>query len=117
MRNQNYHPMKRLFLLLITSLTLSCCEKDKPSKPVIEVDKLPPATQTGANTIGCLLDGKVFKPGYYNNSTNCFYQYVDTGYFFVVPFNNRDSKSNLTTLAVGTQKLQLHEGDTYDLFE
>ncbi len=96
------------------------CEKDnpsKPSEPIAEIDKLPPATQIGANKIGCLLDGKAFMPGYYNNSRNCFYQYVNGGYYFAVSFNNEDSNYNLTNLLIGARKKQIFEGETYDLLE
>ncbi len=54
--------MKHQILLLIwfavitTSLN-SGCKKNKLS----ELDKLPPATQTGANTFGCLINGKAFR--------------------------------------------------------
>ena len=49
------------FLLLGISLILLCssCKKNKPVNPI---DQLPPETQTGANTFGCLVDGKVFLP-------------------------------------------------------
>ncbi len=109
--------MKNLLFLFITSFTLICCEKDNQSKPIAEIDKLPPATQTGAGTIGCLLDGKAFKPGYYNNATNCFYQYTNGGYYFVIHFNNRDSNYNLKSLGILTRKKEIHEGETYDLLE
>jgi hypothetical protein len=39
------------------------CKKNKPAKPKTELEKLPPITQTGANTFGCLLNGKAFTPG------------------------------------------------------
>lgn len=47
-------------LLYITILLLQSClpDKDQP-KPA---DVLPPYTQQGANTIGCLVDGRVFVP-------------------------------------------------------
>ncbi|MGG7035640.1 MAG: hypothetical protein ACI7YS_10680 [Flavobacterium sp.] len=109
--------MKNLLLILITSFTLSCCEKDNQSKPIAEIDKLPPATQIGANTVGCLLDGKAFKPGSYNNSTNCFYQYVSGEYFFILGFGNEDAKFNLTALAIGTRKREINKGEIYDLLE
>ena len=49
------------FLLIILSLILlsSSCRKNKTNEPV---DQLPQETQTGANTFGCLVDGKVFLP-------------------------------------------------------
>jgi hypothetical protein len=49
-------------LLLIACIsTLTCCKK----KPI---DKLPPATQEGKNTMGCLIDGEaVFTEGRYKH--------------------------------------------------
>lgn len=54
----------RIFLTLSTILTFvvltsSQCKKNEPTNPI---DQLPPETQTGANTFGCLIDGKVFIP-------------------------------------------------------
>jgi hypothetical protein len=51
--------MKKIFLLLLTTFTLSSCsnEDDKPTNPI---DQLPPETQIGANTFGCLINGIPF---------------------------------------------------------
>ena len=51
--------MKKTILLLLTTLTLSCCNKDD-DKPTNPLSQLPPATQTGANTFGCLINGEPF---------------------------------------------------------
>jgi len=51
-----------LFILLILT-TATCCKKDEEEQPVNQIDLLPPATQTGANTAGCLVNGKAFLPG------------------------------------------------------
>jgi hypothetical protein len=48
-----------LNLILLLSVTFAACKKDKNST---NDDQLPPATQTGANTFGCLINGKVYKP-------------------------------------------------------
>ena len=71
--------MKKLILLLLTTFTLSCCNKDD-DKPQNPVDQLPPATQTGAGTFGCLVNGVPFvdNSGFFN----CFYQLVDGEYYF-----------------------------------
>jgi hypothetical protein len=50
--------MKTYPLLLAALLGLSQCKK----KDVAPVDQLPPATQTGANTFGCLVNGQVWTP-------------------------------------------------------
>ncbi len=108
--------MKKLLLFTLITMLFSCSNHND-SQPVSEISKLPPATQTGANKIGCLLDGKAFLPGNYNNSTNCFYQFVDGEYYFVVAFDNKDSNFNLYGLTLGTQKKQIFQGQTYDLYE
>ena len=45
-----------ILLLIVTSS--SNCKKNQLS----ELDKLPPATQTGANTLGCLVNGNAWIP-------------------------------------------------------
>ena len=58
--------MKNLKLLLCFSLTTillaASCKKTKPGTALTELEKLPPITQTGANTFGCLVDGKAWLP-------------------------------------------------------
>jgi hypothetical protein len=50
--------MKKIFLLLLTITLMGAkCKKDN-----IEINKLPPITQTGANTFGAVVNGKVFLP-------------------------------------------------------
>ncbi|MGY0426673.1 MAG: hypothetical protein ACWIPI_07575 [Polaribacter sp.] len=54
--------MKTLFLkttFLLFTLTLSNCENKDPQDPQ---DQLPPITQTGANTFGCIINDKVLIP-------------------------------------------------------
>jgi hypothetical protein len=52
--------MRFSYISLILFLLTSCegC-KDDP-EPIPEIDKLPAATQTGAQTFGCLIDGKAW---------------------------------------------------------
>ncbi len=52
--------MKRIKILLVLfafANMLAACKKDKD---LTELEKLPPATQTGANTFGCLVNGKAW---------------------------------------------------------
>ena len=108
--------MKKLILLLFATLLLSCCNKQDIPVPTNPVDQLPPATQTGANTFGCLLDGQIFKPGLTHNSYQCFYQLVDGEYYFLVAASNM--KNNiLKDISVGTQKRSISEGQTVQLSE
>ncbi len=108
--------MKKLLLLLLTTLTLSFCNKDD-DKTLSEIDKLPPATQTGANTFGCLLDGQAFIPSGGTNPLDCVYQYVNGGYNFGLQGNKRNQNNNLVTIAIGTDNLQIEQGFTYNLLD
>lgn len=69
---------KKLLLLLITCFTLSSCNNDDNNCQGI--DCLPPATQTGAGTFGCLVNGKPYVDN--SGNFNCFYQFVDGEYYF-----------------------------------
>lgn len=52
--------MKTMFIFLLPIvLTLQHCHDDAP-KPLTELEKLPPATQSGKRTFGCLMDGKAW---------------------------------------------------------
>jgi len=52
--------MKPILLFILLPLLLAAsCKKDKLAD---ELSKLPPATQTGANTFGCLVNGKAWIP-------------------------------------------------------
>jgi len=107
--------MKNLILILLTAFTLSCCSKDD-NKPKTELEKLPPATQTGKNTFGCLLDGKAFLPYNAPNSTNCFYQLVSGKYYFYLG-GQKSINDNIVSIVLKTEKKQIFQGDTYELFE
>ena len=48
-----------LLILLLPLLALRCNQDPEPTDPI---DQLPEATQTGANTFGCLVDGEVYLP-------------------------------------------------------
>ena len=61
-RNENHmkHTIKCFAAFSLLVLLLEGCKK---KIPVAEIDRLPPATQEGRNTFGCLVNGKVFVPG------------------------------------------------------
>ncbi len=50
----NHHFMKKLLIAVSALIILASCTKD--------VTELPPATQTGANTFGAIVDGKLWAP-------------------------------------------------------
>lgn len=53
--------MKTTLLTLLLVLLTSCSKQDNPipDNPTVQ---LPPETQTGANTFGCIINGQVFYP-------------------------------------------------------
>jgi len=107
--------MKHLLLILFSSLLLINCKK--PETPIAEIDKLPPATHTGANTFGCLLDGQAFIPAGGTNPIDCEYQFVNGGYYFALQGNKRDSANNSLFLALSTKNVQIFANQTYILKE
>ncbi len=103
--------MQKLFLLLTIALTLSCCKNDDDNN-----NSLPPATQTGANTVGCLVNGQVFLPhqeGIYS-PVNCFYQFDDGEFYFSISFADLRGTTN-ETVNVFTGAIELEENETYIL--
>jgi hypothetical protein len=111
---EKFIAMKKLLLLISLSIILSCCNNDD-DKPKTELEKLPLATQTGANTFGCLLDGKAFLPGSGSNPLDCVYQYVDGGYYLALQANKRDELNNRISIALGSINFQIQQGFTYNL--
>lgn len=63
------------FLLLAALLSLSQCKKND----LTPEEQLPPATQTGANTFGCLVNGQPWQPGG-NDGTSNYSVYYDYSY-------------------------------------
>ena len=49
--------MRRKLLLYLCLATPTQCSKCKKDDPAL-LDQFPPATQTGANTFGCLVNGQ-----------------------------------------------------------
>lgn len=96
--------MKRItatpILLLITCLLcFAQCKKDKTKTPL---EQLPPETQTGANTFGCLINGQVFRPGgaqLSGGSLNAIYQHIfpstPSGYIFGISAKNNQEQCKL----------------------
>ncbi len=69
--------LTQLLLLCFSLLLMSAgCRKNKPEN---ELDKLPPITQTGAHTFGCLINGKAYIPKGFRFKPN-FQVIVDPGF-------------------------------------
>ena len=110
----------KTFLLLFLICIFGCSnDDDKPSNPV---DKLPPATQTGQGTFACLVDGKPFidTSGYPNNlNFNCFYQYIDGGYYFGIGGDDEGFvyTNQPWSIDFGTINKTISEGETLQLLD
>ena len=124
--------MKQLFLkttLLLFAVTFFNCENNDPE------DQLPPITQTGANTFGAIVDGRVFipkdktgysapgggKPRGLNISsgegiiTANYYEisavnYIDTDIYIYIPEDRPQQKEYIFQLSPGTTS-SLNEPD------
>lgn len=105
-----------LFLSSVICLSPSCKKHDDTVDPL---SQLPPATTTGANTFGCLVNGQVFiphavaNPG--NNSTQCNYIYTNGGYYLTVAASNDNNSSYIVNVALNTNLLAISEGQTLKL--
>lgn len=106
--------LKTLFLFLAFAFlffTNMQCKKDK-----LPVDQLPAATQSGANTFGCLVDGQAFTPTkkyIYNYSFN--YGYDPSYGLSIDAINDNRDADYLGHIYVDLQIPNLIEGNTYTL--
>lgn len=91
----------RQFLLYTALLLLVQCSKCKDNDPSPEA-QLPPATQTGANTFGCLVNGEPFTPaGRVGLGSNLYFEYDPTfngGTFVVQAYRVGDGRKQYVTL-------------------
>ena len=62
--------MKTYLLLLATIILCSLQCRKTPRPTVTDIPGLPPATQTGANTLGFLLNGQPWTPQGSNGTAN-----------------------------------------------
>lgn len=110
--------MKKLLIIFTIIYILIGCDKDDAPKPIIfPVQLLPAATQVGANTFGCLLDGQVFIPGNAPNPLDAQYQLINGEYFFGIDAARRFGSNNFIALGMGTNNLPIVAGTTYQLLE
>lgn len=107
--------MKNFLFLLLVSFPLwglGGCNKndDNPTNPI---DLLPPATQTGEQTFGCLIDGEAFLPDNFGSGRpNAFYQLVGGKYFLGINASQKDSP--LKTVGIGADDIIIQKGNTYN---
>ena len=105
--------MKKLLLIFAIAFLFFGCDKDMFQGS----DQLPDATQIGAKTVGCLVNGKVLIPHKegIGSPVNCFYQNDENGdYYFTMAFSDMRGTGNLST-SVQTYKIILNSDNSYQL--
>jgi len=95
-------------ILWVVLLATSSCKKNDLSR----AEGLPPITDTGANTFGCMVNGKVYRNhwvhGSWQPSLQCYYEYVAGQRFFTLIAENGDWGK---AIAFNMNGFELH-GDT-----
>ena len=101
-----------IYFFTLTFLTASMCKK----KPVDPIDQLPAETQTGANTFGCLVNGKVFLPKGPSLSPilTCYYQYIyspsPSGYVFQIAGYDKSDGDNRYSIVLLIDSVKIQQG-------
>jgi len=104
---------KSIFILLVINLACTSCKKNT-STPTNPIDQLPPATQVGANTFGCLINGQAFVPGnvaFGDAPVESNYQFLNNGYFFRL-VGTYGYGNNISSVGIFTDSLSLVQGDS-----
>lgn len=105
--------MKKLIFSVFVLFTFLCakCEDETPKNPI---DLLPPATQTGENTFGCLVDGEAFTPDKGLNSFSGSYTFFQGGYDLIVG-GRRTNAEGVLGLSIGTKNLTVLSDSIYSM--
>lgn len=101
-----------LFFLSIIFFSIASCKKHKSDNPI---DQLPPATQTGANTLGFLLNGVPWTPKGWSGGTTNLSLYFDPSYrggTFNIATYRLLSQDNKQSFAIALDSFQI-AGDFY----
>jgi hypothetical protein len=101
--------MRTIFFILLLIVCNSCSNDDDTNCQGI--DCLPPATQTGEGTFGCLVNGKPFvdNSGFFN----CFYQLVNGEYYFGIGSNNE--QAGLSQIIIGSTAKEITTNTSIEL--
>jgi hypothetical protein len=105
---------RNFFLFFLAPFLLFGLQCRKNKSPL---EQLPPETQVGAGTFGCLINGNIFKPK--GNPLNgpilsCAYQFVKGGYYFQLKANQENGPETLT-IGLYTDSLEISMGQTIEL--
>jgi len=100
---KNNQILKTLLIAIFTAVIVLSCNKDD-DKPIAEIDKLPPATQTGANTAGCLVNGEALLPKGNVQGGNLVLNYFGTDFTF--GFTERINNQSLRRIRIVLYNLE-----------
>ncbi len=91
-----------LFLSLFTAFLWACHKDQDPAPPKTQVELLPPATQEGKRTFGCLIDGKAWTPkaGFVPPPISVSYDEI-SGKFVVSALRNLGNSLSQTVVIAG----------------
>ncbi len=100
--------IKILYAYLILNLLNISCAK---TKKMVSLNDLPPATQKGLNTFGCLVNGKGFiNQGFGPNFRMSYVRYMYSGFDLEVSDN---ANSPFKSLIIGGNNISFHTGGKY----
>jgi len=97
--------MKKILLILISCFVFLSCDKNDDDNSQGPISQLPPATTTGENTFGALLDGEPFIPKFVVNPVQCNYQLINGERFFFVT-GRFEEQENFNLLSLSLQMLR-----------
>ena len=100
----------KLYIFILLFLVLGCSSDDDSC---VGIDCLPEATQTGAGTFGCLVNGEPFVDN--SGNFNCFYQLVDGEYYFGI--TARVNRDDYIRISIGSLGSAIQENTTVELKE
>ncbi len=102
-----------ILLFLISILAINACSKGGGT--VAEIDKLPPETQTGERTFGCLVNGKAFLPKevpFGSPALVATYQYLN-GEYYLNFYGKNSTDEPIKGISIGSHKLKILQGVRY----
>lgn len=104
--------MGKLFIAIIAVFALCIGCNNDDNEPDNPTDQLPPATQTGAQTFGCLINGEPFLPkNFGQNRLNVFVQTINGNYYLGMISSSSDNQ----TIIVGATEVQDLKPGVYSL--
>ena len=96
-------------------MTSTACNSDDDIPPDDPAEGLPPATEVGAGTFSCLIDGEPFFPSNFGQrAPSAFYQFVGNGEFAL---GISAGRGGVTSIAIGLGGIDIPplEETAYDL--